>query len=73
MFPQYRKLSNQKSFYKINSHREFEEIQLVGSSAIRTTTKANKYPEIIRITEMIDCTQPFEMSTEGEFFEHIKT
>ena len=31
VFPQYRKLVNNKSYYKINSDRIFEEIQIVGS------------------------------------------
>ena len=30
VFPQYRKLVNNKSFYKIIDERNFEEIQLVG-------------------------------------------
>ena len=73
MFPQYRKLTNNKSIYKILSENSFEEIQLVGSSVIRRTINATKYPEIIRIKDMLDCKPPFEMSTEGEFLEHIKT
>ena len=70
MFPQYRKLSNQKSFYKIKSHREFEEIQIVGSSTIRTTTKDTKYPEIMRIKDMMESQTPYEPSTKLEFNSH---
>lgn len=73
MFPQYRKLSNHKSFYKIFSENSFEEIQLVGFSYISTSTKATKYPEIIRIQDMLACKPPFESSTEVEFHSHIKT
>ena len=67
MYPQYRKLSNDKSFYKILSEKEFEEIQIVGSSAITTNTKATKYPEILRIKDMLDGVAPFEISTEAEY------
>lgn len=67
MFPQYRKLSNNKSFYKIVSKDAFEEIQIVGSSAITTNTKATKYPEILRIKDMLDGVAPFEISTEAEY------
>lgn len=67
IFPQYRKLSNDKSFYKILSEKEFEEIQIVGSSAITTNTNATKYPEILRIKDMLDGFAPFEISTEAEY------
>jgi len=73
IFPQYRKLSNDKSFYKILSEKEFEEIQLVGSSTITTNTNATKYPEFIRIKDMLDCKTPFESSTKEEFDIHRKT
>ena len=70
MFPQYRKLSNHKSFYKIVSKEFFEEIQLVGTVGVKTQTTATKYPEILRIKEMLECIVPFEMSTEAEYNLH---
>ena len=73
MYPQYRKLSNNKSFYKILSEHSFEEIQLVGSSVITTNTNATKYPEFIRIKDMIDCKTPFESLTKEEFDIQLKT
>ena len=72
MYPEYRKLSNNKSFYKIHSENSFEELQLLGSSVMRMTINATKYPEIIRIKNMIDCKPPFEMSTEEEFLKHTE-
>lgn len=66
-FPQYRKLSNHKSFYKIVSKEVFEETQLVGTVCLKTQITATKYPEILRIKEMLDGVAPFEMSTEGEY------
>ena len=67
IFPQYRKLSNHKSFYKIVSKDAFDEIQLVGTVSIKTTTTATKYPEMLRIKDMLDGVSPFEMSTEAEY------
>ncbi|MGB1728362.1 MAG: hypothetical protein ACPHF2_00085 [Crocinitomicaceae bacterium] len=73
MYPEYRKLSNNKSFYKIHSENSFEELQLIGTSVMRMTVNATKYPEIIRIKDMIDCKPPFEMSKEEEFLKQIDT
>ena len=69
-FPQYRKLSNHKSFYKILSKEVFEEIQLVGTVRMKTQTTAKKYPEIVRIKDMLDCVSPFETSSEAEYYSH---
>ena len=66
-YPIYRKLSNQKSFYRIVSSTEFEEIQCIGSARIQTFYKAEKYPEVLRVKEMISCQPPFELSTETEY------
>lgn len=73
MYPQFRRLSNNKSFYKIHSENSFEELQLIGTSVMRMTVNATKYPEIIRIKDMIDCKPPFEMSTAEEFLKQIDT
>ena len=73
MYPEYRKLSNNKSFYKIHSEYSFEELQLLGSSVMKMIINATKYPEIMRIKDMIDCEPPFEMSTAEEFLKHIET
>lgn len=63
-YPIYRKLSNNKSFYRIISETEFEEIQCIGSTQIKTFFTAKKYPEILRVKEMITCKGTFELSTE---------
>ena len=73
MYPEYRKLSNNKSFYKIHSENSFEELQLLGSSVMKMIINATKYPEIMRIKDMIDCEPPFEMSTAEEFLKQIDT
>ena len=53
-FPQYRMLSNGKSFYKINDSRNFEEIQIIGSRKIKHTIEAKQYPEILKIQDLLN-------------------
>ena len=48
-FPCYRKLRNDKSFYKISGERTFTEIQCVGNQYFKIEIIANKYHEIINI------------------------
>lgn len=52
-FPQYRMLSNGKSFYKITDDRNFEEIQIFGSKSIRHKIAAEQYPEMLKIQDML--------------------
>ena len=68
VYPIYRKLSNDKSFYRILSENEFEEIQCIGSTRIKSHYKAEKYPEILRIKEMVSCNVPFEKISEEEYY-----
>lgn len=72
-FPQYRKFTNGKHFYKILSERSFEEIQLVGQRIHSFTFEAKKYPEIIRIQEMLENQSIFPMSSENEWTKMKKT
>ena len=66
-FPQYRKLSNGKTFYKIINDRNFEEIQIMGSKRMKYKTIANQYPEMLRIKDMLEFIDPYVESTEDEF------
>lgn len=53
-FPQYRMLSNGKTYYKITSERHFEEIQRSGTKLFRYSTEAVQYPEILKIKDMLE-------------------
>lgn len=53
-FPQYRMLSNGKTFYKIIDERNFEEIQISGSKIYRYKFVAEKYPEILKIKDLLN-------------------
>ncbi|MEY3198364.1 MAG: hypothetical protein RJA13_322 [Bacteroidota bacterium] len=66
-FPQYRKLSNGKTFYKIVDERTFEEIVLMGEKRMSFKTVADKYPEMLRIKDMLELEVPFLMATEEEY------
>lgn len=66
-FPQYRKLSNDKTFYKIQSDRLFEEVQLVGSKVFRYAVEAKQYPEILKIQDMLKLEEPYLLISEEEF------
>jgi hypothetical protein len=71
-FPQYRKLSNNKVFYKILDDRNFEELQIVGTKCFLYNVNASKYPEILRISEMISLTLPNFEKIQSEEYEKIK-
>lgn len=66
-FPQYRKLSNEKVFYKIIDDRHFDEVQIVGSKAFYFSHKAEQYPEILRIQDMLSQAEHFLISGADEY------
>lgn len=67
-FPQFRKLSNNKAFYTILDERNFIEYQVIGTKIMKYTFKAEKYPEILRIKEMLSLElEGIMKSSEEEF------
>lgn len=66
-FPQYRKLSNDRSFYRINSDDSFDELQIMGERVFLHRIQAEKYPEKLRIMEMLDCVVGYQNSTSEEW------
>ncbi len=53
VYPIYRKLSNNRSYYHLISDRKFEEIQMIGSIKKRYIHEAKQYPEILFIQDLI--------------------
>jgi hypothetical protein len=51
-FPIYRKLPNEKVYYKLIDDRNFEEITLMGTKAFKFNMMATQYPEILKIQDM---------------------
>lgn len=70
-FPQFRKLSNNRVFYRIDSIDEFTEITIMGKRKIVHSVKATQFPEKLRILDMLECTDPFAVIEEYEFNLHI--
>lgn len=68
-FPQYRKIINGKSFYKINDSKLFEEIQLIGNLKRHYIIEAKQYPEMLRIQDMLNLEPPFLNMNESEWIE----
>ena len=52
-YPIYRKRKNDKSFYKIISFNQFEEIQKMGSKLLFYSFTMSQYPDIFFIMNMI--------------------
>ncbi|MBP6754817.1 MAG: hypothetical protein KA210_01620 [Bacteroidia bacterium] len=52
-YPIYRKRKNDKSFYKIISFNQFEEIQKMGSKLLFYSFTISKYPEKLLLMDMI--------------------
>jgi hypothetical protein len=66
-FPIYRKLANEKSYYKIVSEESFIELQKIGSKTRRHTIIAQQFPEKLRIQDMISLVDGFLSCDETEF------
>ena len=56
IYPIYRKLGNNRSFYKVLNNRQFEEIQVIGSKIHHYFHTAKQYPEILFIQDLISYT-----------------
>ena len=66
-FPQYRKLINEKSYYRIEDENHFTEIQLIGKKAFELKIQAIQYPEKLKIKEMLNCEEPYKKIEQSEF------
>ena len=58
---------NEKAFYKITDDRHWEEIQLVGSRTMTYAFTAEKYPEILRIQDMLELAEGYLISSKEEY------
>jgi len=52
-YPIYRKLSNNRSFYKVIDSKNFEEIQIIGKKRRYQLIEAKQYPELLFIQDLI--------------------
>ncbi len=70
-FPVYRKLSNDKVFYKIISDNEFIEKKKMGTKIFESRFIATQYPEKLMIMDLIRTTEYYLNSSEFEWLELI--
>ncbi|MBL7902569.1 MAG: hypothetical protein JNK73_11290 [Bacteroidia bacterium] len=52
-FPVYRCYKNRKTYFKILNPHEFEEVQLIGSFKKIRTIKAEQFPEMVFIRDLV--------------------
>lgn len=71
-FPQYRKLSNNKSFYRILDNRHWDELQVIGEKVLRFHVEAVQYPEILRIQDMLSFMDDYYVECSQEEFEELE-
>ena len=72
-FPQYRRYSNNSSYFKIVDERNFIELQFIGEKVLHHHIHATQYPEILRIQEMLDCSlDGIEKISEAEVEKYLK-
>ena len=61
-FPIYRKYKNGKNYFKINSLKQFEEIQFIGTKKIHRIINAVQFPELNFILDL--CKKSFDQIEE---------
>lgn len=66
-YPIYRKLINNKVFYKIIDSKNFEELQCMGSKVKHSQTTAIQYPELLLIQDLIATNGHYTLSTQEEW------
>jgi transglutaminase/protease-like cytokinesis protein 3 len=66
-YPIYRKLINNKVFYKIIDSKNFEEIKCIGSKVKHSKTKAEQYPELLLIQDLIATNEFYITSSQEEW------
>lgn len=70
-FPIYRKLINNKVYYKIVDAKNFEEIKLIGSKVTHSKTTANQYPELLLIQDLITCAAEYFTTSSQEEWDNL--
>lgn len=72
-FPVYRKYKNNRSYFKILSRNQFEEIQIIGTKAKVNLITANQFPEMNHIYDLVYNHEGLGSEiTENEYLEILK-
>jgi len=69
-FPQYRKYKNNKSFFKVNSFTQWEEIQVMGTKHFLHVYEVKILPDRNFINDMLyEYEKSWDLITSEEYFE----
>ena len=72
VFPQYRKYKNNKSYFKISSLTEWEEIQIIGSNYLLSKFEVKIMPDRNFIQDMLfDYASNWDVIEEKEYLEQL--
>lgn len=66
-FPQFRKLKNGRSLYKITSLNQFIELQQIGPKWFKYDFNVQQYFDVLRLQDMLASQIPFEVIEAQEF------
>jgi hypothetical protein len=66
-FPQFRKLENGRSLYKITASNQFTELQQVGSKWFKYEFAVTQFPDLMRIQDMLQGNPLFVRLQEAEY------
>ncbi len=72
-FPQYRKLSNEKSYYRIESLEDVNELQKIGDRWTEHNLHAKILPERLHISDILDGSNGVYLTITQEEFDAFKT
>lgn len=67
VFPQFRKLNNNKSYYRIDAPDRFVELQQIGKKWTKFEFKVDQFFDLMRVNDMLQSNAPFVLSTRNEF------
>lgn len=73
VFPQYRKYSNNRNFFKIRSAEDFEEISFIGSKRIVRQYRATILPDRNLVQDLLHDPAFAETITEEEYMNQLNT
>lgn len=71
LFPQYRKYSNNRNFFKISSAEDFEEISFIGNKHIVRQHRATILPDRNLIQDLLHDPAFAETITEEEYMNQL--
>jgi hypothetical protein len=72
IYPLFRKQADDKTYYKIISESEFEELKIVGKKYAVFHIKAIKFPEKLYISELIKAGNSIQSLNEQQYLEILK-